>query len=298
MSSFLQVKPYWRTDDESVWSLSFKERQPLFLLQSKHDDRQREHQSLSGSSEGNSNHVSTWQTTHTQTNKHKLSAHERVYMCVRVDHSFHSGYSTYTVGIPWIWMGVGCTIPFFFKPFRIAAKKINNWVLFKPRGNFINWVWFLRVRIVRNLVGTSSLWNFWLEQGCHLHQPGCGIFSWHVRVWFQAYSGCNAVPSNCKEYSELSRRKLFLFSKSVVRSSPCFYRIIVYDTFSHFLDRHQSFWMKRTNQFSMFTFIQVNLIQMKQNSISTPRPSATLSRIFSSSFSCFSLADSLRAVEA
>lgn len=30
---------------------------------------------------------------------------------------------TYTVGIPWIWIGVGWTIPFFFKPFRIAKDK-------------------------------------------------------------------------------------------------------------------------------------------------------------------------------
>lgn len=30
---------------------------------------------------------------------------------------------TYTVGIPWIWIGVGWTMPFFFKPFRIAADK-------------------------------------------------------------------------------------------------------------------------------------------------------------------------------
>lgn len=29
------------------------------------------------------------------------------------------------VGIPWIWMGVGWTIPFFFSPFRMAAKTIK-----------------------------------------------------------------------------------------------------------------------------------------------------------------------------
>lgn len=29
------------------------------------------------------------------------------------------------VGIPWIWMGVGWTIPFFFSPFRMAAKTIR-----------------------------------------------------------------------------------------------------------------------------------------------------------------------------
>lgn len=31
---------------------------------------------------------------------------------------------SYIVGIPWIWMGVGCTIPFFLRPFRIAVKII------------------------------------------------------------------------------------------------------------------------------------------------------------------------------
>lgn len=54
---------YWGTDDESIWSLSLKERQPLLLLQGKHDDGQSEDQSLSRTSEGYANHVSTWQTT-------------------------------------------------------------------------------------------------------------------------------------------------------------------------------------------------------------------------------------------
>lgn len=33
--------------------------------------------------------------------------------------------STHMVGIPWIWMGVGCWIPFFFRPLRIAVEQIG-----------------------------------------------------------------------------------------------------------------------------------------------------------------------------
>lgn len=33
------------------------------------------------------------------------------------------GESTHIVGMPWIWMGVGCWIPFFFRPLRIAVRE-------------------------------------------------------------------------------------------------------------------------------------------------------------------------------
>lgn len=33
------------------------------------------------------------------------------------------GQSTHIVGMPWICMGVGCWIPFFFKPLRIAVRE-------------------------------------------------------------------------------------------------------------------------------------------------------------------------------
>lgn len=123
VSSIKQGLSYWGTDDESIWSLSLKERQPLLLLQGKHDDGQSEDQSLSRTGEGDSNHVPTWQTTR-QTHVNSWTVFTYLNMtyftvcCV----SRMSVHCTYTVGIPWIWMGVGCTMPFFFKPFRIAAK--------------------------------------------------------------------------------------------------------------------------------------------------------------------------------
>lgn len=49
-----------------------------------------------------------------------------------------------------------------------------------------------------NLVETSSPWSFWLEQGCHRHQPGCETSSWRARVGWLAYSGCSVVASSCK----------------------------------------------------------------------------------------------------
>lgn len=33
------------------------------------------------------------------------------------------GQSTHIVGMPWICMGVGCWIPFFFRPLRIAVRE-------------------------------------------------------------------------------------------------------------------------------------------------------------------------------
>lgn len=50
-----------------------------------------------------------------------------------------------------------------------------------------------------NLVGTSSLWSSWLEEECCLHQPVCETSFWRVHVGCLAYSGCSAVPSNCKD---------------------------------------------------------------------------------------------------
>lgn len=36
------------------------------------------------------------------------------------------GQSTHIVGMPWICMGVGCWIPFFFSPLRIAVKRTRD----------------------------------------------------------------------------------------------------------------------------------------------------------------------------
>lgn len=33
------------------------------------------------------------------------------------------GESTHIVGMPWICIGVGCWIPFFFRPLRIAVRE-------------------------------------------------------------------------------------------------------------------------------------------------------------------------------
>lgn len=110
---------YWRTDDKPIRSLSLKERQSFLLLQRKHDDRQSEDQSLSWSSEGDSNHVSTWKTTDKQGS---FKCTEKIKFTLQRLFSIY----TYTVGIPCIWIGVGWTIPFFFKPFRIAAAKTNT----------------------------------------------------------------------------------------------------------------------------------------------------------------------------
>lgn len=117
-------------------------------------------------------------------------------------------HCTYTVGIPWIWIGVGWTMPFFFKPFRIAAKnneqicyqsliKLDPFkALCKQTMSCLSCVgegaWC-------NLVETSSLWSFWLEQGWCLHQPGCETSSWRAHAGFLAYSGCSVVPSSYKE---------------------------------------------------------------------------------------------------
>lgn len=141
---------------------------------------------------------------------------------------------TYTVGIPWIWMGVGWTIPFFFNPLRIAAET-------NPLLIWCCWSCVEPDLYFQNLVGTSSLWSFWLEQECCLHQPGCETSSWHVHVVCLAYSGCSVAPSNYKE-SELSRKtwQIEKSSKNGMRSLPCFYRIIINDTFGHFFYRHQS----------------------------------------------------------
>lgn len=43
-----------------------------------------------------------------------------VYSCTWVDISIDAHLSTYTVGSPCIWMGVGVTIPFFFRPESMA----------------------------------------------------------------------------------------------------------------------------------------------------------------------------------
>lgn len=146
---------YWRTDDKPIRSLSLKERQSFLLLQCKHDDRQSEDQSLSWSSEGDSNHVSTWKTTDKQGS---FKCTEKIKFTLQRLFSIY----TYTVGIPCIWIGVGWTIPFFFKPFRIAAAKTNT--------DFVVSWWSLWTtsqrcdvlgRVCCHLVETSSLWSFW-----------------------------------------------------------------------------------------------------------------------------------------
>lgn len=122
---------YWRTDDKSIWSLSLKEWKPLFLFQGKHDDGQSENQRLPWSSERDANHVPTWQTIAKQRSIYEQFPRTSLKHRIASFTAFKlhgSAYSTYTVGIPWIWIGVGCTIPFFFKPFRIAAST-KNWHL-------------------------------------------------------------------------------------------------------------------------------------------------------------------------
>lgn len=190
---------YWRTDDESVWSLSLKEWQAFFLFQGEHDNRQSKDQSLSWTSKGNTNHVPTWQTT----DKHcHLMNNLHIYTAFTFYKSIHF---TYTVGIPWIWIGVGCTIPFFFKPFRIAANTINRhlccqcWscttikmLIKKDKVSYS----FVGGCMRSNLVETSSPWNFWLVEECRLHQQECEISSWHAHVGCLAYSGCSVVPSS------------------------------------------------------------------------------------------------------
>lgn len=57
---------YRRADDESVGSLSLAEGQTFFLLQTEHDEGQREHQSLPRARERNANHISARKTAHRQ----------------------------------------------------------------------------------------------------------------------------------------------------------------------------------------------------------------------------------------
>lgn len=215
-------------------------------------------------------------------------------------------FCTYTVGIPWIWIGVGWTMPFFFKPLRIAAKAKNRCHV-EPREALCRQsVSCVGEGVCRNLVEISSLWSFWLEEGCCLHQPRCETSSWHAHFGCLACSGYSEVPSSCK-YSRIHGEQKKLDKKkkknSLIENPPCFYGIIIYDTFGHFFHRHQS-WQRRKSKFSkcfnIFNVSKVNLIKnyfLFQSIILLPLPSATLSRIFSSSFSCFSLADSLRATD-
>lgn len=123
----LSCMSYWRTDDESIWSLLLKERQPFLLLQGKHDDGQSEDQSLSRASEGDANHVPTRQTTENSNNTFTCYTYTVHIYTLFVE--YRAIFCTYTVGIPWIWIGVGCTMPFFFRPFRIAAKNNNKLVV-------------------------------------------------------------------------------------------------------------------------------------------------------------------------
>lgn len=111
-------------------------------------------------------------------------------------------FCTYTVGIPWIWIGVGWTMPFFFKPLRIAAKAKNRCHV-EPREALCRQsVSCVGEGVCRNLVEISSLWSFWLEEGCCLHQPRCETSSWHAHFGCLACSGYSEVPSSCK-YSRI-----------------------------------------------------------------------------------------------
>lgn len=96
-------------------------------------------------------------------------------------------FCTYTVGIPWIWIGVGCTIPFFFKPLRIAVKQHTDLLscgyqvgalnalhrktiilfmcgrrsVFAPGGSFIS----LKLLIGGGMPSPSErMWNFFLTR--------------------------------------------------------------------------------------------------------------------------------------
>lgn len=155
------------------------------------------------------------------------------------------------MGIPWIWIGVGWTMPFFFKPFRIAADRRK-----KKKGTDLSWVaptfWtsphacevqrrksdvtWRKLHLSEAFDGERDYVS--VHQDVKLLSDAIVPGSWHIQDVARGIPALRRIYEKCM--SNNHKNKGGNKSEKQMKYLPCFYRIVIYDTFGHFFHRHQS----------------------------------------------------------